>query len=302
MSAPMNVPGCRSSGVAELAPSLSYRGGRIRHVCRRVDRITRGLLAGALAASCGGVAAAPSIALDRVGIWLGEYLPTVDASISARLNPVDVGRGHAALRSRDETLPRARLEVLVGDRNGLAFDYTRFARDRELVLEDAFSYQGHDLDAGDRIKGHLRFEIGNAAWRWWFGEGSDVYGVGIGAAWYRLDVGLRGHPADAPEDEIVSLRFADSAVAPLITLGWRHAFSDRLRVYADGSGIWKKGNRLSGRLYNASVGIEWFPWQQVGVGMEYGMSRARVRRERDLYDAGLDLDLRGPSLFVRARL
>lgn len=298
MSVPMNVPGCRSNDAADRHrpdPVGARRGGRL-------PQCMGAFLALATAASCGVAAAAPGPALDRVGIWLGEYLPTVDASISARLNPVDIGRGHAALRSRDETVPRTRLEVLVGDRHGLAFDYTRFARDRELVLEDAFSYQGHDFEAGDRIEGHLRFEIGNAAYRWWFGDGRDVFGVGIGAAWYRLDVGLSGHPADAPEDEIVSLRFADSAVAPLITLGWRHAFSDRLRIYADGSGIWKKGNRLSGHLYNASVGIEWFAWRHVGIGAEYGMSRARVRRERDLYDAGLDLDLRGPSLFLRARL
>jgi hypothetical protein len=260
------------------------------------------LLAIAGAATCAVAAAAPGPALDRVGISFGEYLPSVDASVSARLNPVDVGRGHAALRSRDVTIPRARLELLLGDRHGLAFDYTRFARDRQLILQDAFGYQGYDFQAGDRIRGHLRFEIGNAAYRWWFGEDRDLIGAGIGAAWYRLDVGLSGHPADAPDDEIVSLRFADSAIAPLITLGWRHAFSDRLRIYADGSGIWKRGKRLSGHLYNVSVGAEWFPWQHVGVGLEYGMSRARVRREGDLYDAGLDLDLRGPSLFVRARL
>ena len=37
-------------------------------------------------------------------------------------------------------------------------------------------------------------------------------------------------------------------VAPLLTLGWRHAFSDDLRCYADFSGVKKPSGTLTGHL------------------------------------------------------
>jgi hypothetical protein len=58
---------------------------------------------------------------------------------------------------------------------------------------------------------------------------------------------------------------------------------------------------LNGHIYNAAVGVEWFPWQHVGLGAEYGYTRIRLHQRKHDYDADLDMKLDGPSLFVRFR-
>ena len=63
----------------------------------------------------------------------------------------------------------------------------------------------------------------------------------------------------------------------------------------------KNGGPLSGHLYDARIGVEWFPWHNVGLGAEYGTTRIRLHRDAELYDADLDINLDGPSLFARFR-
>ena len=87
----------------------------------------------------------------------------------------------------------------------------------------------------------------------------------------------------------------------MLTLGWRHAFNDQWRMYADASGVKKNGGSLDGHIWNAALGVEYFPWQNVGIGAEYGLTRIKLNQSKRNYDASLDMRLDGPSLFLRLR-
>ncbi|MHB1273730.1 MAG: hypothetical protein ACYCZD_13365 [Rhodanobacter sp.] len=87
----------------------------------------------------------------------------------------------------------------------------------------------------------------------------------------------------------------------MLQLGWRHAFSDRWRMYFDASGVKKNGGRLSGHIYNAALGTEWYPRPNLGLGAEYGYTRIVLHQHRHSYDANLDMKLHGPSVFLRLR-
>ena len=99
----------------------------------------------------------------------------------------------------------------------------------------------------------------------------------------------------------VDLRDSESAWAPLVELGWRHAFSDSARLYADIAGVYKNGGSISGHIYNATLGFEFFPFRHVGFGVEYGAQRIRIDADKRDFDGKLNINLSGPSVFLKAR-
>ena len=142
-----------------------------------------------------------------------------------------------------------------------------------------------------------------AEWRWWLSpDDNDVVGLGLGAAYYdlrgTLDAGLsinggsiHGH-GSAEGD----------AIAPLLTLGWRHAFNDMWRVYADVSGVRKPFGKLQGHLVNGTVGIEFMPWRNAGLALEYSANNLDLKADKESWQGRARIHFDGPAAFLRVRL
>ena len=278
---------------------------------RLISRRTAGCLMLALPLAAASTAALAdddsghSPALDRVSIWLGGYYAKTDTNIGAN-NKNDQLRGHVNLEDAlgfddHKTVPRARLDFLLGDHQGLSFDYYTIDRDHSHTLNENINFGGNNFLAQAQVKGKLDFDFGSAAYRWWFGTGSDVFGLGIGAAYYGVHARISGQASALGITEQATGSYSDNAWAPLAQLGWRHAFSDNLRMYIDASGVKKNGSDLGGHIWNADIGVEWFPWQNVGFGAEYNYTRIKLHQDHRNFDDNLDMKLNGPSAYVRFR-
>lgn len=246
-----------------------------------------------------------SPALDRVSLGLGGYHArsdtTIGAVIAGRMLEGDVNlEDDLGFDSRDVS-SRLRADFLVGEHQGLSFDYYRCNRDSGKSLDRSIAWRGNTYDVSAWVRGKLAFDFGSAAWRWWFGRGVDAIGVGLGAGYYRVKASVGGEVTLDDESAYAGSSTGASAWAPLLQVGWRHAFSDRWRMYFDASGVRKNGGALHGHVYNASLGVEWFPWENVGIGAEYGINRIRLAQEHGDYGDWLDLQLDGASLFLRLR-
>ncbi len=93
---------------------------------------------------------------------------------------------------------------------------------------------------------------------------------------------------------------SEHAFAPLLEVGWRHAFTPDLRMYAEASGIKKNGGRINGHIYGGNIGVEWFPFKNIGFVADYGMSKIKRHRDSER-DADLNIRLTGPSAYVKVR-
>ncbi|RYD15503.1 MAG: hypothetical protein EOP90_08955 [Lysobacteraceae bacterium] len=269
------------------------------HDARFTASLPRAIAIVALACCSGHSAAQHSPALDRASLWIGGY--RVDTGLRLEAEHDDIGGGSLDFAGDHETIGRARLDLLVGDGQGLTFDWYALDHADATRLARAFAYEGTEFEVDATLRSDAEFTAATAAWHWWLGEDRDVFGLGLGAAWYRLELALVGTAAVGDEHVAASAAFDESAIAPLVTLGYKHAFDDNLRVYAQASGIRKGGGALSGHIHDARVGFEWFPWRHVGVGAEYGLTRIRLERDGDDHSVGLDIDLQGPALFARMR-
>lgn len=101
-----------------------------------------------------------------------------------------------------KSVPRARIDFLLGDHQGFSLDYYSVNRNNTENLARDISYAGNDYAATAVVRGKLNFDFGSAAYRWWFGQGNDVFGLGLGAAYYRVhasisgEASIDGQPAD----------------------------------------------------------------------------------------------------------
>lgn len=247
------------------------------------------------------VRAEPSPALDRVSVWLGGSNLDTRATLQSNSRSGRLSTGKLDLGKGNQAIVHARLDLLLFDAQGFSFDYYGLSRVKRRSYEGRFDYEGIPFDLAASLRSRFDIDLGSAAWHWWFGSDRDVVGVGLGGAWYRARLGLHGRLAIAGETIDGAAKWSESATAPVVTIAYRHAFSQAFRVYADANGLKKNGGPLSGHLYNLRAGAEWFPRPNVGIGAEYGHSRVSLRHERTSFDSRLDIDFQGPSLFARLR-
>lgn len=246
-----------------------------------------------------------SPALDRFDLSVGGFYANTSTTIGARSSTIpasgSVNLEHDLGFDNRKTVPRVRLDFLIGDHQGFSFDYYSINRSRTKTLSDSLSYGGNDYSASASVRGKLDFDFGSAAYRWWFGSGSDVFGLGIGAAYYRVHAGISGEATFDGQTAQASTTYSETAGAPLLQIGWRHAFNENWRMYFDASGVKKNGGNLNGHIYNAALGVEWYPWKNLGFGVEYGYTRIKLNDDHSDYAENLDMKLHGPSAFVRLR-
>jgi len=240
-----------------------------------------------------------SDALDRVDIAVGAFAvrPDINLSVDTQYGAADAG----GVATHSTIIPRAHADFLLGDSQGFALDYYGFYRTYSDSLNQSVAAGGGNIDVSGSASARVNLDVANAAYKWWLGHGSDVFGIGIGAAYYHVRLGADATATAGSGDASGSSSgsYRAQALAPLVEAGWRHAFSPTVRMYVDTSGTEKSGGNLHGHIYNAAIGAEWYFLKNIGVGAEYSATRVRISDNGS--DANLDLNLNGPTVFLKAR-
>ncbi len=244
------------------------------------------------------VQAQVSPALDRFSLAVGGFRAEPD--IRARVN-TSVGTFNTGdFDTRAKTLPRVKAEVLLFDNHGLSFDYYQYRRDFSQSGIGRASIAGNQVTATTNIDLRAAFDLGKVAYKWWLGSGDTVAGLGLGAGYYRVDASGSASATVNGATRRVDAAYREDAVAPLVELGLRHAITPDLRLVADASGLRKSGGSTHGSIYNAALGVEWFPVKNVGLVLAYDMSRITLKR-RDEAEDRLRVRIHGPSASVKVR-
>jgi hypothetical protein len=263
----------------------------------------------ALAASLAGTglfAAAPALAepspaLDRFSLAVGAFHadPTFNASLNTPFGRLDPGD----IKGSEVTMPRITADILLGDSHGLSLDYYRFKRDYGTGFANTFAIGPTSVTALANLNLDLKLEFAKIAYKWWIGSGNTVLGLGAGVAYYKATLDTSAIAGVNGATTTFNQRDSDDAFAPLLEVGVRHAITPDLRLFADASGVRKGGSGLHGHIYNAALGVEWFPIKNVGLVLSYGVSQIDLRRDIDGISstARLKVRLKGPSAFVKAR-
>lgn len=249
-----------------------------------------------------------SPALDRFSISVGAFSakPEINAAVGNRFGSLDSGQ----IDGERKTMPRISGEFLLGANHGISFEAFRYSQGYANSYSGV--YNTGPFSAGITTGVNLDFDLDVArlGYRYWFGSGNTVFGLGAGLGYYRVSLDTNAYGAASAG--LAGLGFAgyngtfsrhdsDDAVAPMLEVGVRHAITPNLRLFFDGSGIHKGGGSgVRGSIYNASAGVEWFPVHNIGVSLAYAVTDVDLKRG----DAGvqrLRLKFQGPVLAVKGR-
>ncbi len=239
-----------------------------------------------------------SPALDRISISAGAF--RTDPTFTALLNTPDGDLQSGDIKLGKKTLPRVRADIIIFDSQGLSFDYYQYKLSYTGPIADGSNVNGTPVTTVGDANFELKLDFAKLAYKWWFGSGNTVIGLGAGAAYYR--VGLKANATTlvdgVPTD--IDDGYSADALAPLLEIGVRHAISPDLRLFAEASGARKSGGRVHGEILNAAVGVEWFPIKNVGVVLDYGTSHVDLSRD-GANGVNFKVKLNGPSAFLKVR-
>lgn len=242
------------------------------------------------------VSADLSPALDRLSVSVGVFRadPKFDVSVNTP---------YGVLRSGDiglnkESIPRIKADLMIFDSQGLSLDYYQLKRNYVGTVSN--NTLGSDLTTVGNANLDLQLDFAKLAYKWWLGSGNTVLGLGAGAAYYKVALNAGATASIGGSTAAINSGYDNNAVAPLLELGLRHAVSPQLRVFADLSGTKKSSGKLTGEIYNAAVGVEWFPIKNVGLVLDYGKSKINLNRQ-DVVDLNLNFKIQGPSAFLKVR-
>jgi hypothetical protein len=266
----------------------------------------RALAAAALTVASACAHADPSVALDRISIAAGAF--NAKPEISAGVQRDD---GYLSTGEQDggrTTMPRVKADVLIGDSQGISLDYYRFDKTYDTALSGSTTRNGQLITGSGTARADLQLDLAQLAYKFWLGTGNDVFGVGLGAGYYRAKIdGTAAGTVSTTTGPVTTTRSfsgtsgaSESAFAPLLEFGYRHAFSPDLRFVADVSGVKKNGGRLNGHIYSGTAGIEWFFAKNVGLVADYGIQKIQLGRDGDRR-ADLNVKLTGPSAYIKVR-
>ncbi|HEX7340051.1 MAG TPA: hypothetical protein VF271_08995 [Rhodanobacteraceae bacterium] len=241
--------------------------------------------------------------LDHFDVGIGSYYATSSTTLGGGLPQ---GLFNTSVNLEDdlgfdnsESLPRVRADWLVGEHQGLSLDYYRYSRASGRRWQRTLNVQGQSYALDAALHGRVSFAFGSLAWRWWFGDDEDAFGLGIGASHYRASGSIAGHlDVNGQQQASLDADTGTSAWAPLLQVGWRHAINRHWRVYFDAAGVYKNGGKLHGHVYNASLGVRWMPLAHWALALEYGVNSIHVAQSHRYYADSLDVQLYGPSAFV----
>lgn len=273
-------------------------------IVRRNAFLATVLASGVLLAATGAAQAQQSPALDRMSISAGAFFtdPKIHLGGDTRYGRVDTPYE----KLDNETLPRVKAEMLFGDRHGVAFDYFRFNQDYDVATSGNTVYEGRPVSGNISAEANLRVEMARLSYKYWIGQDRNAFGIGLGAAYLRAKIsgsGVANLSATAPTVNYTfsgSAEGSDSVWAPTVDLAWRHALNDKVRLYAEASGIKRNGGTVEGHVYNAAAGVEWMATPRVSLVADYGIQKIDLHRNGGS-NADLDLKLTGPSAFVKVR-
>lgn len=244
-------------------------------------------------------------ALDRVSLSAGGYYPTVDAAASANSGSVagtKVDFQKDLQLDNHRTLPVGRLDFLVFDNQGFSIGGYHYSRGASAMLERDVEFDGNDYQVGADVTARLQIDVLTGEWHWWFAPTAlDVVGVGLGAVYYKVHGSIEGNFSVDGLSVSGHGAAGDDAVAPLATLAWRHAFSPDCRAYAEFSGVWKNFGTIRGHQTNETVGVEYFPWRNLGFALEYEANDLDLKSAGASWDGRAQIRFHGPAAFVRVR-
>ena len=168
--------------------------------------------------------------------------------------------------------------------------------DREITIDE------ETFEIGAMVNTKLGYDTYDLTYTWWMHSvPNQAFGITLGAINYSFDLDVRAE-ATSGEGSIEG-RASTSAdlPAPKIGISYRRAFGQGWRFSGDVSVFTAEIGNVDADVLDTNVGLEYFPWENVGARLQYSVSRIRAEAEKNDFDGTADLNFSGLQLQLVGR-
>ena len=245
---------------------------------------------------------------DRWNIGVGYFVPNLDTRLVVTDANGSVGTGISFEKSLglDDSQATALLNVdwRFFKRHGVSYRY--FALDRSATTTSSVRVVigDNEFDINLPIQSYFDITVHEVAYSYSlvFDEEMELF-VGLGISIQDLAFGIQGTESSPIPGDDLSATLASTAPLPTLNIGFDYAFSDKwlfqsrlgwLAVELDLG----TDEELSGEIINATAGILWRAFENVGFYAQYQLFDVNVDYADADVQFAIDYDYNGPVLGV----
>ena len=244
--------------------------------------------------------------LDVFSARLGGYITQFDTEVRA---DGQSQRGNTINLDRDLDLGAGNAIGYVGltwrpwDNHEFGIGYYQDDASATKQIQRDFEFNGDLYQTNSMVHAERAIDTYEAYYVWWMANNSTwTLGPRVGLVWYRFDLTLERQrdPNGVPVTNTV--RDNVSADLPVPTLGgsWRYVpgGDSPWRFGADAGWFSLNSGGVSGDVYFARLGAEWFPWQNWGFSLDYTSRRINIDTDKSSFTGNLTFRDAGVRLGV----
>ena len=263
------------------------------------------LASAALGAGCAGLGAGVDPERNPWGhgnVHVGGFLPSIDTTVAVGTEEsgagIDVNLEDALGLDTSDTVLRAGGSLRLGEsrRHSFQLDYLGIDRKASKTLENDITIDGETYPAGTDVSTRSTIEVIRAGYSYSLFL-DDRINLGLGFGLYAIPIELDFDGLAASD--------TSSFTAPLPTLGLSLdvALRDDLFLKQRLDLFYLEVGQFEGGMSDALLGIEWRPWEHVGIGLAYNRFLLTVEATDEDYPGvdfvgDLDYQYNGALLYL----
>jgi len=253
----------------------------------------------------------PSVAgavtpLDTFSARLGGYVTQFDTEVRA---DGQSQRGNTVDLDKDLNLGQGNAIAYVGatwrpwENHEFGIGYYQDDASADRVITRDFEFNGNPYQTNTTVHAEDSIDTYEAYYTWWAANTPTwTLGPRVGLVWYRFDLTLERTRDPNGVPVINTVRDEVSADLPVPTLGgaWRYVpgGDSPWRFGADAGWFSLNSGGVSGDVYFARLGAEWFPWENWGFSLDYTSRRINVDTDKSSFTGNLNFRDSGLRLGV----
>jgi len=268
----------------------------------------------ALAAGCLGQVAHAEVdrALDDISVSVGAFANNSSATL--RADGAVLGSGTPLDFDRDlgqggtKALPYFDVTWRPWEHHEFEFSYFSESNSQTSTLSRNIMFNGKEFIVGSRLASKFSVDAGSITYRYWAWTSDDAaFGIFGGLQWYSISldvngtVGITGSDGGVTQTGSASAKVSSTLPDPSLGLSYRYQMADWARLVADGGGFKIKVENVDATLYNARVGVEFYPWTNFGVVTQYTYNKIEADVERTNFLGNADIRFSGFQVLLKAR-
>lgn len=232
--------------------------------------------------------------LDRASFYAGFTLPDFDTSVRADGQTSD---GTRIDLSRDLGLESSNIVGSLGmtwrpwDNHEFALTYFNDDSDSTRQISRDITFDGTTYEVDSTLRTEMDVDAYTLSYNWWWkNESNWALGPRVGIIYYDIDLSLQ-LTVDSNGNNVSGGARASTAPqlpVPVIGASWRWVPAKDWRIKLDAGYFNADIDNIDGSVYSINGGVEWFPWENWGLTLNYARQSIDVNASRNAFNGDLD--------------